>query len=85
MIEFWRLLHRLVDVVDDLLRTRAVLAIGALSGFYLILWRVSGILKDPPAAELFTLVNIALVPLSSAASFYFGTQVGTGRNGGDRD
>lgn len=68
---------RVWDAVGDLVNTRTLLAVLALSGFWVVAWRVLDLLSDPDPAELFTVLNLALVPVSSALSYWFGFEQGS--------
>ena len=82
MAEFWKFLNRLLDSLDDIWNTRAILGLFTVAGFYYILNKVIDKLVDPPAAELYTIVNLALALPLMAVGFYFGQKEGQKKNGG---
>ena len=71
-----RIINRLLDMFTDIIETRTVLALVTVVGFFMALFAVINRLDNPPAAELFAILNLALVPASSALSFWFGFEKG---------
>lgn len=76
-------LSRLAGILENLTDTRTLLAVGAFSGFFFIANKVTDRLVDPPASELFAILNLVLTLPMAAAAFWFGVQVGKQQNGGD--
>lgn len=69
-------------VLDDLIEPRFILGAMAIGGFYWTLGRVIDRLSEPPASELFAILNLAMVPVAGVIGFFFGAKtVGGGGNG----
>ena len=81
------LLGRIVGILENLLDTRTLLAVAAFGGFFFIANKVTDRLVDPPAAELFTILNLVLTLPMAAAAFWFGVQIGkqNGKQNGNSD
>ena len=76
-----QLLNRFLDMVDELINTRTILAVGSLAGFFYVATRVLERLSNPPASELFTILNLVMAPVLLATGYYFGSKT-NGKNGG---
>ena len=74
------LLGRIVGILEELADTRTLLAVAAFGGFFFIANKVTDRLVDPPASELFAILNLVLTLPMAAAAFWFGVQIGK-RNG----
>jgi len=72
--------NRLLNILEELADTRTLLALIAFLGFFFIAWQVIQRLSNPPAAELFAVLNVTLALATGAAGFWFGVQAGSGRN-----
>ena len=65
-----------MTVIDDLLEPKFIIGLVTYVGFFLIVWRVIGVLDSPPASELFTLVNLVLGVVLGVGGYFFGVQQG---------
>lgn len=75
----------LIAIVDDLLEPRFILGLIAMLGFFWIAKQVIDGLTDPPASELFTVLNLALTPVAAAVGYFFGAQRRNGPPNGGTD
>ncbi len=64
--------HRLIDIVEALLSPSSVLALLAFGGFFWIATVVVDRLQNPPASELFAVLNLTLSLAAAAGGFWFG-------------
>ncbi len=69
---------RLLNVIDDIVEPRFILALLAMLGFFWIAYQVIDRLTNPPASELFTVLNLALTPVAAAVAYWFGYDQGKG-------
>ncbi len=68
----WKFANRVWDAIEDVINTRALLAAFALGGFFFIANKIVDLLVNPPASELFAILNLVLNPVSFALGYYFG-------------
>lgn len=79
-MDFQHYFDRIMNVIEELIReifnTRTLLAGGGLLGFFFIANRVIDNLVDPPASELFAILNLVFGVSMIGLSYWFGVQAG---------
>jgi len=71
-------INRLLNVLDDIIEPKFILGLIAMVGFFWVAKQVIDRLDNPPASELFTVLNLALTPVAAAVSYWFGYEKGKG-------
>ena len=81
---FWGMINaivsRLLGVLEELVNTRTILAILSVGGFFFIVNKVVDRLVDPPASELFAILNLVLALAMAASAYYFGYKAGESKS-----
>ena len=73
-ITWSQIVFRMIGMVDELINTRTILSVVAMVGFFYVAIRVLDALVDPPASELFAILNLTVsLPLATLA-YYFGVR-----------
>ena len=74
------MIGRILGMLEELLDPRALLALIAVLGFFQVVNRIIDTLTNPPASELFAILNLVFALPAAATAFWFGFKVGERRN-----
>jgi len=80
---------RFMDFLEEVINTRTILALIGIGGFFLVVFKVIASLSNPPASELFAILNLVFGVSMAGLAYYFGRAEGRrerdSKNGGDGD